>query len=91
MLLTQKSLIEGARTLTYFAGMQMDRRRCITRTPRTREQAEDLLSLLTPIVKGVRHRHVGRDARAMRCRSTAGTATCARPASSSSSATRASR
>jgi hypothetical protein len=51
MLLTQKSLIEGARTLTYFAGMQMD---SSLHHPdaATRERAEDLLSLLTPIVKG---------------------------------------
>ena len=51
MLLTQKSLIEGARTLTYFAGMQMD---TSLHHPdaATRERAEALLSLLTPIVKG---------------------------------------
>jgi len=51
MLLTQKSLVEGARTLTYFAGMQMD---TSLHHPdaTTRERAEDLLSLLTPIVKG---------------------------------------
>jgi len=51
MLLTQKSLIEGARVLTYFAGMQMD---ISLHHPDAgkRVRAEALLSLLTPVVKG---------------------------------------
>ena len=51
MLLTQKSLIEGARALTYFAGVQMD---ASLHHPdaAARKQAEALLSLLTPVVKG---------------------------------------
>jgi alkylation response protein AidB-like acyl-CoA dehydrogenase len=51
MLLTQKALIEGARVLTLFAGMQMD---ASLHHPdaRAREDAEALLSLLTPVVKG---------------------------------------
>lgn len=51
MLLTQKALIEGARVLTYFSGMQMD---ASLHHPdaRAREEAEALLSLLTPVVKG---------------------------------------
>ena len=51
MLLTQKSLIEGARVLIYFAGMQMDRS-LHGRDAAARAEAEDLLSLLTPVVKG---------------------------------------
>ena len=50
MLLTQKSLIEGARVLIYFAGMQMDR--TLHGPDAARAEAEDLLSLLTPVVKG---------------------------------------
>ncbi len=51
MLLTQKSLIEGARLLTYFSGTQMDR---ALHHPDAgeREKAEGLLAILTPIVKG---------------------------------------
>jgi alkylation response protein AidB-like acyl-CoA dehydrogenase len=51
MLLTQKSLIEGSRVLVLFAGMQMDR---AFHHPdaAVRAQAEELLSLLTPVVKG---------------------------------------
>ncbi len=51
MLLTQKSLIEGARVLILFAGMQMDR---TLHHPdaAARAEAEELLSLLTPVVKG---------------------------------------
>ncbi len=51
MLLTQKSLIEGARVLTWFAGLQMDR---ALHHPdaATRRQADALLSILTPVVKG---------------------------------------
>jgi alkylation response protein AidB-like acyl-CoA dehydrogenase len=51
MLLTQKALVEGARVLILFAGMQMDR---TLHHPdaAARAQAEELLSLLTPVVKG---------------------------------------
>jgi alkylation response protein AidB-like acyl-CoA dehydrogenase len=51
MLLTQKSLVEGARVLVLFAGMQMDR---AFHHPdaAARAQSEELLSLLTPVVKG---------------------------------------
>ena len=51
MLLTQKALVEGARVLTLFAGLQMD---ASLHHPdaRAREAAESLLSLLTPVVKG---------------------------------------
>jgi alkylation response protein AidB-like acyl-CoA dehydrogenase len=51
MLLTQKALIEGARVLILFAGMQMDR---TLHHPdaAVRAEAEELLSLLTPVVKG---------------------------------------
>ncbi|HEY7754356.1 MAG TPA: acyl-CoA dehydrogenase C-terminal domain-containing protein [Steroidobacteraceae bacterium] len=51
MLLTQKALIEPARVLTWFAGMQMDR---ALHHPDAaeRERAEGLLAILTPIVKG---------------------------------------
>jgi alkylation response protein AidB-like acyl-CoA dehydrogenase len=51
MLLTQKVLIEPARVLTYFAGMQMDR---ALHHPDAaeRERADGLLAILTPIVKG---------------------------------------
>jgi alkylation response protein AidB-like acyl-CoA dehydrogenase len=51
MLLTQKSLVEGARVLVLFAGMQMDR---AFHHPdaAVRAQSEELLSLLTPVVKG---------------------------------------
>ncbi|MGH8130300.1 MAG: acyl-CoA dehydrogenase C-terminal domain-containing protein, partial [Steroidobacteraceae bacterium] len=51
MLLTQKSLIEGARVLIWFAGIQMDR---ALHHPDAgeRERADGLLSILTPIVKG---------------------------------------
>jgi alkylation response protein AidB-like acyl-CoA dehydrogenase len=51
MLLTQKSLVEGARVLIWFAGMQMD---LMLHHPdaAARTQAEELLSLLTPVAKG---------------------------------------
>jgi alkylation response protein AidB-like acyl-CoA dehydrogenase len=51
MLLTQKALIEGARVMTWFASLQMDR---ALHHPDAaeRERADGLLSILTPIVKG---------------------------------------
>ena len=51
MLLTQKSLIEGARVLIWFACTQMDR---TLHHPDAgeRERADGLLQILTPIVKG---------------------------------------
>ena len=51
MLLTQKSLTEGARVLIWYAGMQMDRSLHHPGAA-VREEAGALLSLLTPIVKG---------------------------------------
>jgi alkylation response protein AidB-like acyl-CoA dehydrogenase len=51
MLLAQKSLIEGARVLIWFAGLQMDRS-LHHPDAAVREGAAMLLSLLTPIVKG---------------------------------------
>jgi alkylation response protein AidB-like acyl-CoA dehydrogenase len=51
MLLTQKSLVEGARVLILFAGTQMD---SMLHHPdaAARAEAGELLSLLTPVVKG---------------------------------------
>ena len=51
MLLVQKSLVEGARVLTYFAGTQMDR---ALHHPDAaeRDRADGLLAILTPVVKG---------------------------------------
>ena len=51
MLLTQKALIEGARVLIYFAGIQMDR---ALHHPdaEQRRRADGLLAILTPVVKG---------------------------------------
>ena len=51
MLLTQKSLIESARVLIWFAGMQMDRS-LHHPDAAVREESAALLSLLTPVVKG---------------------------------------
>lgn len=50
MLLTQKSLVEGIRMLSYYANIKMD---VSQHSPHSdeRQQATDLLSLLTPIVK----------------------------------------
>jgi hypothetical protein len=51
MLLTQKSLIEGARVLIWFAGQQMD---SALHHPdaAARGEAAELLAVLTPVVKG---------------------------------------
>jgi alkylation response protein AidB-like acyl-CoA dehydrogenase len=51
MLLTQKSLVEAARVLIWFAGMQMDRSHDHPDAAARREAAS-LLAALTPIVKG---------------------------------------
>ncbi len=51
MLLTQKSLIESARVLIWYAGMQMDRS-LLHPDAAVREGSAALLSLLTPVVKG---------------------------------------
>ncbi len=51
MLMTQKALIEGARVLTWFASLQMDRG-LHHPDAAERERAEGLLAILTPIVKG---------------------------------------
>jgi len=50
MLLTQKSLVEGIRMLSYYANIKMDVSQHSTSADE-RQQAADLLSLLTPIVK----------------------------------------
>ncbi len=51
MLLTQKALIEGARVLNYYAGLQMDSA-LHHPDPAERERADGLLAILTPVVKG---------------------------------------
>jgi alkylation response protein AidB-like acyl-CoA dehydrogenase len=51
MLLTQKALIESARVLIWYAGMQMDRS-LHHPDAAVREDSAGLLSLLTPVVKG---------------------------------------
>ena len=50
MLLTQKAFAEGGRALIYFASTQGD---ILTRSedPEARRNADDVLSLLTPIIK----------------------------------------
>ncbi len=50
MLLTQKSLLEGIRMLSYYANIKMDVSQHST-NPLERQKATELLSLLTPIVK----------------------------------------
>ena len=50
MLLTQKSLVEGIRMLSYYASIKMDVSQHSTSADE-RQQAADLLGLLTPIVK----------------------------------------
>ena len=50
MLLTQKSLLEGIRMLSYYACMKMDVSQ-LSPDANERQQAGDLLDLLTPIVK----------------------------------------
>lgn len=50
MLLTQKAFAEGGRALIYFAAQQVDRSK-LAKTPEEKQEAEDLLSLLTPIAK----------------------------------------
>jgi alkylation response protein AidB-like acyl-CoA dehydrogenase len=51
MLLTQKSLVEASRVLVMFSAMQMDR---MLHHPdaAARSESDDLLALLTPVVKG---------------------------------------
>lgn len=50
MLLTQKAFAEGGRALIYFAAQQVDRSRLAV-SDEEKQEAEDLLSLLTPIAK----------------------------------------
>lgn len=50
MLLTQKSLVEGIRMLSYYTNIKIDLSQHAT-DPRERQQATELLGLLTPIVK----------------------------------------
>ncbi len=49
-LLRQKVMIEGCRALAYFTGLQMDVAHQ-HEDPQVRERADDLLQLLTPVVK----------------------------------------
>lgn len=51
MLFTQKAFIEGGRALSYFLAMQTDLER-YSESAADKEQADALLSLLTPIAKG---------------------------------------
>jgi len=50
MLLTQKAFAEGGRSLIYFAAQQVDRS-ALSESAEEKQEAEDLLSLLTPIAK----------------------------------------
>lgn len=50
MLLTQKAFAEGGRALVYFAAQQVDTA-SLSESEETRQQADDLLSFLTPIAK----------------------------------------
>lgn len=50
MLLTQKAFVEGCRVLTFLGGLQMDKARYHP-DEKERARAEDLLAILTPIVK----------------------------------------
>jgi alkylation response protein AidB-like acyl-CoA dehydrogenase len=52
MLLTQKAIAEGGRALAYYAYLQEDLKQRAT-DEATRQRADDLVSFLTPIVKGV--------------------------------------
>ena len=51
MLLTQRAWLEGARAFVYWAGLLVDRTR-EGNPPEVRKESEDMLALLTPIVKG---------------------------------------
>ena len=51
MLFTQKAFTEGGRALSYFLSMQMDKER-YSDDSKVQAEAEQLLSLLTPIAKG---------------------------------------
>lgn len=50
MLLRQKVMVEGCRALAYFTGLQLDLAHHHP-DPATREDADDMLQLLTPVVK----------------------------------------
>jgi alkylation response protein AidB-like acyl-CoA dehydrogenase len=51
MLFTQKAFAEGGRSLSYYLAMQSDRERYLE-DPKAQSEAEQILSLLTPIAKG---------------------------------------
>jgi len=51
MLLTQKAHVEAARAFTYWSGLMLDRAHHHP-DEKTRKEADDLMALLTPIVKG---------------------------------------
>ena len=50
MLMRQKATIEGGRALAYYTAMQLDIAHA-AETPEEREQADDMVQLLTPVVK----------------------------------------
>ncbi len=50
MLLTGKAVTEGARALSYWVGMALDTAEKST-DPQAKEEAEDLVAILTPIIK----------------------------------------
>ncbi|MGO4394720.1 acyl-CoA dehydrogenase [Variovorax sp. M-6] len=50
MLLTQKAWTEGTRALAYWLALQVDRSKAHPR-PQVRQEADDLVSLLTPVLK----------------------------------------
>lgn len=52
MLLTQKAIAEAGRALAYYAYLQEDLKERAP-TPQARQKADELVSFLTPIVKGV--------------------------------------
>ena len=51
MLLTQKAYVEGARAFTYWIGLMIDQEH-VHPDEKVRKEAEDLVALLTPVVKG---------------------------------------
>jgi alkylation response protein AidB-like acyl-CoA dehydrogenase len=51
MLMDMKAMTEGLRTLCLWGGLQVDLSRHAA-TPEARQDADDLLSLLTPVIKG---------------------------------------
>ena len=90
MLLTMRAFTEGARALGYLGRHASSTCSPSTPTRRCRQDADDLVALMTPIVKALLHRHRLRGRQPRRAGATAATATSANGAWSSSSATPAS-